>query len=222
MDKLQLDNNEFYQSLLQKIGKAYDTGKRKAATSVNEALLQTYWKIGQYIVEFEQEGNVKAAYGKQLLIRLAKDLRGLYGKGFSRSNLYNMRLFYLNNSKIQTVSGRLSWSHHVELLSISNDLERQFYQQQTIRENWSVRELKRQRKTALFQRLALSKDKKGILRLAKEGQRIADAKDLVKDAYVFEFLGFSEQSIYSERILEKRLLDKLQQFLLELGKGFAF
>jgi len=133
-----------------------------------------------------------------------------------------MRLFFVKYQKIQTLSGELSWSHYVELLSISDDLERSFYEKQTLIESWSVRELKRHKKTALFHRLALSKDKKGILELAKTGQEIKTAADLAKDPYIFEFLGFSEKNIFSESELEQRLLDKLQQFLLELGKGFAF
>ena len=160
-------------------------------------------------------------YGKKLLIQLAKDLKIELGKGFSRSNLYQMRLFYLKYQKIQTVSGELSWSHYVELLSISDDLERSFYEKQILIESWSVRELKRQKKTALFQRLALSKDKDGILELAKTGREIKRPEDLTKDPYIFEFLGFSEKNIFSESELELKLLDKLQEFLLELGKGFG-
>jgi len=133
-----------------------------------------------------------------------------------------MRQFYLKYPKIQTVSGKLSWSHFVELLSISDNLERSFYEQQILIENWSVRELKRQKSTALFHRLALSKDKEGILKLAKKGHQVQSPTDLSKDPYVFEFLGIPEDSLYSELELEKRLINKLQQFLLELGKGFAF
>ena len=153
---------------------------------------------------------------------MAKDLKIKLGKGFSRSNLYQMRQFYLKYQKIQTVSGELSWSHYIELLSVSDDLARSFYEKQALIEGWSVRELKRQKQTALFHRLALSKDKEGILELARTGQEIKTVDDLAKDPYVFEFLGLSEKSLFSELELEKRLLDKLQEFLLELGKGFAF
>lgn len=220
--KRHLGKRESYQTLLQKIGNTYQLHKAKAVQSINRELLQGYWTIGKYIVEFEQAGQLKATYGKQLLVQLAKDLKVQLGKGFSRSNLYQMRQFYIKYPIFQTVSGELSWSHYIELLSISDNLERGFYERQAILENWSVRELKRQKKTALFHRLALSKDKEGIIALAKSGHQIKTADDLPKDPYVFEFLGLSEQALFSEYELEHKLIDKLQQFLLELGKGFAF
>ena len=221
MSKLSI-NNKNYQILLQKIGATYQQNQTKAFSAVNQQKVLAYWAIGQHIVEYEQAGNVKAEYGKQLLVQLAKDLKTRFGKGFSRTNLVYMRLFYLNYPKSQTVSDQLSWSHYIELLSISDALERSFYKQQTLLEKWSVRELQRQKKTALFHRLALSKDKEGILNLAKKGHQIQAPDDLSKDPYIFEFLGLREDSLYSELDLEKRLIDKLQQFLLELGKGFAF
>lgn len=221
MSKLSTSDKN-YQALLQKIGNTYQQHQANAYTFVNREKVLAYWAIGQHIVEYEQAGKIKAAYGKQLLIQLSKDLRTRFGKGFSRTNLVYMRLFYLNYPKSQTVSDQLSWSHLVELLSMSDDLERSFYEQQTVLERWSVRELKRQKKTALFHRLALSKDKEGILKLAKKGYQVQSPNDLSRDPYVFEFLGLKEDSLYSELDLEKRLIDKLQQFLLELGKGFAF
>lgn len=133
-----------------------------------------------------------------------------------------MRLFYLKYEKFQTVSGKLSWSHYAELLSISDDLARSFYEKQCADENWSVRELKRQRNTGLFERLALSKDKKGVLKLSQKGQLVEKAEDIVKDPYVFEFLKIPEHQRYTEKDLEKKLIDNLGHFLLELGKGFAF
>jgi len=133
-------------------------------------LLETYWAIGQYIVEFEQEGNASASYGKQLLLQLSKDLKDSLGKGFSQSNLQRMRQFYLDYPIYATVSHKLSWSHFVELLKIEDKLERSFYEKQSIIEKWSIRELIRQKKSSLFLRLASSKDKEGILKLAKEGQ----------------------------------------------------
>lgn len=220
--KNMIKKNDEYQLLLDKIGETYSYHKSKAVNSVNKELLESYWKIGEYIVKFEQKGKMKAEYGKQLLIRLAKDLKVKHGKGFSRSNLYQMRQFYQKYPKIQTVSGELTWSHYVELLNVSDDLARSFYQKQSLIESWSVRELKRQKKTALFQRLALSKDKEGIIEMSKTGHQIKTPDDLAKDPYVFEFLGLSEQGLFKESELENRLLNKLQQFLLELGKGFAF
>lgn len=167
-----IEANKTYQNLLEKIGQTYTYHKTKAIVSVNQEILKAYWTIGHHIIEFEQAGKIKADYGKQLLIQLAKDLKVQFGKGFSRSNLYQMRQFYLIYKKFQTVSGKLTWSHYVELLGISDDLERSFYEKQTTIEGWSVRELKRQKKTALFHRLALSKDKQGILEMAKNGHII--------------------------------------------------
>jgi len=133
-----------------------------------------------------------------------------------------MRLFSLRYPDGVTVSHQLSWSHFVELLKIDDELERKFYENQSIREKWSVRELRRQKDSALFQRLALSKDKKGIINLAQYGQVIKSHSDVIKDPYILEFLGLPEQERYSEKQLEKRIIENLQTFLLELGKGFAF
>lgn len=133
-----------------------------------------------------------------------------------------MRLLYIKYEKFQTLSGKLSWSHYTELLSVSDDLARSFYEKQCEKESWSVRELKRQRGSGLFERLALSKDKKGVLELARTGQVIETGKDLVKNPYVFEFLNIPENYKYTELELESRLIGNLEHFLLELGKGFAF
>ena len=216
-----ITKNAVYKNLISKIGATYTRQKNLAISAVNLELLKGYWEIGQHIVEYEQAGQIKAEYGRKLIIELSKDLTTQYGKGFSRTNLKNMRQFY-QSYPLPDISGELSWSHYVELLSVSDDLERQFYEQQTRIERWSIRELKRQKKTALFQRLALSKDKEGILQLAKEGHQIKTPDDLTKDPYIFEFLGIPEGSLYTESELEERLLNHLQAFLLELGKGFAF
>lgn len=148
-----------YQHLLLTISDTYQSGQVKATQAVNIQLLETYWQIGQHIVEFEQGGNARAEYGKALISNLAKDLSLLHGKGFSRSNIVYMRLLYLRYPISQKPSHKLSWSHFVELLKIEDDLERKFYENQTIAERWSVPQLKRQKNTALFQRLALSKNK---------------------------------------------------------------
>lgn len=144
-----------------------------------------------------------------------------FGKGFSRSNLQYMRLLYVYYPNCQSLSGKLSWSHYTELLSISDGLARSFYEQQCVQENWSIRELKRQRDSALFERLALSKDKAEILALSQAGHSVIQPRDVVKDPYVFEFLDLPEHN-YRESELENRLIEKLEHFLLELGKGFAF
>ena len=189
---------------------------------VNNILVQTYWNIGKRIVDHEQQGDVKAEYGSRLLKELSSDLKSRYGKGFSRSNLQYMRLLYIKFTIYQTLSGKLTWSHYTELLSISDDLARSFYEKQCVSDNWSVRELKRQRQTGLFERIALSSDKSDIMELAQNGQIINESNDIIKDPYVFEFLQIPMTQRYSEKELEKRLLDNLGQFLLELGKGFAF
>jgi predicted nuclease of restriction endonuclease-like (RecB) superfamily len=145
-----------------------------------------------------------------------------YGKGFSRSNLSYMRLFYVKYPNRETVSHKLGWSHYFELLKVEDDLAREFYQNQSEIENWTVRELKRQKKTGLFHRLALSQDKEKVLELSKKGHLIKSEKDLIKDPYIFEFLGIPENKQYSENDVEKAIINNLQSFLLELGKGFAF
>lgn len=211
-----------YTALKQGIGSLLETGRRQAAQQINTILVHTYWQIGQYIVEFEQKGENRAEYGNKLIDMLSKDLTAEYGKGFSRSNLKNFRAFYLAFPIGQTLSGQLSWSHYVELLKIAEDLERQFYIKQCEQENWSVRELKRQMKSMLFHRLALSKSKEAVLELAKLGVHIQQSKDIIKDPYVFEFLGIPQQEKHLEDDLEQKLVANLEKFLLELGKGFAF
>ena len=211
-----------YQSLLQQISDTYAGGQRQAAQAVNTHLLETYWQIGRYIVEFEQGGDAKATYGKQLLENLSRDLKDRHGKGFSRSNLVYMRLLYLKYPISETLSHQLNWSHYTELLKVEDDLERSFYEKQALHENWSVRELKRQKKASLFLRLAASQNKEGILKLAQEGQVVEKSTDMLREPYVLEFLKIPEPYHLSESELEKRLIEHLQHFLLELGKGFAF
>ncbi len=151
-----------HQNLAIDIAKILEKGRNNAVSSVNTILLQTYWEVGKTIVEFEQKGNIKAEYGKELLVSLSKELKK-YGKGFSRSNLQYMRLFYISFPKIPDASGKLTWSHYVEILGISDELARSFYEKQCILENWSVRELKRQKHSMLFERFAIGKNKKEIL-----------------------------------------------------------
>jgi predicted nuclease of restriction endonuclease-like (RecB) superfamily len=211
-----------YQNLLVKISDTYQSGQVKATQAINTQLLETYWQIGQHIVEFEQGGNARAEYGKALISNLAKDLSLLHGKGFSVSNVKRFRQFYLAYPIGATVSHQLSWSHIVEFLKIDNTIERSFYEKQTQIENWNVRELIRQKNSALFQRLSLSRNKEEILQLSAKGQEIATPKDILKDPYVFEFLKIPEEQLPSEQELENHLCNNLQQFLLELGKGFTY
>lgn len=213
---------EKYKKLISKIGNEYTNAKHFAIKAINNELIKAYWQIGKYIIEFEQDGKIKADYGSFLLDTLSKDLKTKYGKGFSRTNLVYIRLFYIKYQKSQTLSDQLSWSHYVELLSISNDLERNFYEKQSINERWSVRELKKQKGKSLFERLANSKDKEGILKLSQKGQTIQNKKDIIKDPYILDFIDFPEKYQYSETELEQKIIDNLQNFLLELGKGFAF
>ena len=218
---LQIDDSE-YVRLVSLITDVWDKARDQAAISVNTELLEANWQTGRYIVEFEQKGNVKAEYGKQLLTNLAKDLTRLRGKGYSRSNLFNMRLFYIRFQKIQTVSGQLSWSHYLELLKCDDPMEMQFYKKECINQGWKVRELKRQIKSSLFQRLALSTDKEGILALANEGHQVQKAADIIRDPFVLEFTGLPKQKQYKEKDLEDALKENMEKFLLELGRGFAF
>ena len=211
-----------YNSLKKHIGNLLKEGRSQAGRAVNSILVQTYWQIGKHIVEFEQGGNQKSGYGTALLDRLSKDLIIEYGKGFSRSNLFQIRLFYLKFPKIQTLSGQLSWSHYSEIIKADDELEISFYVKECEKENWSVRELKRQMKSMLFHRMALSKNKSEVLQLSQKGNEIQKPEDVIKDPYVFEFLGIPEKDRYLEGELEEKLIQNLETFLLELGKGFAF
>jgi len=202
-----------------------ENARKDVAKQVNSILVRTYWEIGRIIIEEEQKRSDRAEYGKQLLIELSKKLSKEYGKGFSRSNLQNMRNFYLLYPICQTVSGKLTWSHYCELLSISDNSKRNFYEKESINSNWSVRELKRQIKTSLFERLLLSsgeKNKEKVLELSLKGNEINKASDIIKDPYVFEFLGIPEEKAILESDLEKALIIHIEKFLLELGKGFMY
>ena len=211
-----------YHSLVTSLGVLLERAREKAYQQVNQILVETYWELGKRIVEFEQQGKERAKYGGKLLNRLSVDLTSLYGRGFSQDNLEKMRRFYLTFPNSATLSRKFSWSHYCLLFRIDNELARDFYRLEAERECWSVRELDRQINSLLFERIALSKDKKGVLELARKGQIVLKASDLVKDPYIFEFLGLEEFPRYSETILEERMITHLKQFLLELGKGFTF
>ncbi|MFT6000647.1 MAG: putative nuclease of restriction endonuclease-like (RecB) superfamily [Neolewinella sp.] len=217
-----VNNNQNYHTLVQKIGDRYAQGRATAVHAVNHELVLTYWEIGRYIVEFEQAGKAKATYGKSLLKQLSIDLQLTLGTGFNLSNLKDMRRFYLHWPKSQTLSGFLSWSHYVEFLKIKNDNARSFYEQQTIIEKWSVRELKRQKTAGLYERLARSKNKEEILELARKGKRVVRPEDLIREPLVLDFLKLPEDKSYLESELEERLISHLKDFMLELGKGYAF
>jgi hypothetical protein len=201
-----------YTALISQIGQLLQAGRNQAVKTIDNILVQTYWQIGKYIVEFEQGGQEKSEYGTKLLNRLSKDLTLIYGKGFSRSNIFQIRQMYIKFPKIQTLSGQLSWSHYVEILKAEDPLEISFYIKQCENENWSVRELRRQMNSMLFHRLALSKDKKGVLKLAEKGQEIQKPEDVLKDPYVFEFLGIPQKQKYKEGELEKLLETNIAEF----------
>lgn len=211
-----------YDSLIEDIGGLLEQGRKQAYRAINNILVRTYWAIGKRIVEYELSSREHAGYGSKLFERIVSDLRIKYGKGFSRSNVVYMRLLCKKYPKSQTLSDQLTWSHYIELLTVEEDLERSFYEKQCINEKWGIRELKRQVNSALYHRIALSKDKKGVMALSKKGQRIEQARDVVKEPFVLEFLGIPEDYKYTEKELEQKIIDNLQMFLLELGKGFTF
>ncbi len=217
-----LTQNTNYNKLVSDIGTLLNNGRKQMAIAVNTSMVQTYWSIGKHIVEFEQKGNERAEYGSNLINRLSRDLTERYGKGFGKSNLLYIRKFYLTFPKSGTVSHLLTWSHFYEILKKDDPMEISFYVKQCEIEGWSVRELKRQMQSMLFHRLAVSKDKEQVLKLAEEGQQVQKPEDILRDPYVFDFVGLPEITNYSEKDLEDGLLQQFEMFLLELGKGFAF
>lgn len=212
-------------SMILEIRELLENARKNVAQQVNTQLLTTYWNIGRIIVEYEQQNQIRADYGKQTLRELSKELTREFGKGFSRSNLQNMRAFYLAYEKCQTVSGKLSWSHYCELLNITDENKRSFYEKESINSGWSVRELKRQIDSSLYERLLLSSgdaNKEKVLSLAQKGIEINQPADIIRDPYVFEFLGVPENKPILESDLEKALVVQIEKFLLELGRGFMF
>ena len=240
----EFQNNEIFQRVVELLQQA----KQQVLRTVNSTMVLTYFEIGRIIVEEEQSGNERADYGKQLLKGLSERLIAEFGKGFSVDNLQNMRKFYFLYSNYETLSSisdsdkstrenmqfltgnledsatefRLSWSHYIILIRVDDKFERNFYEIESIKNNWSVRELKRQFNSALYTRLSLSRDKEGVLKLSEVGQIIEKPKDIIKDPYILEFLGLPELYQYSESELEGEIINKLENFLLELGQGFAF
>ncbi len=208
--------------------------RQRAYQTINLAMVQAYWLIGKRIVEEDQQGEARAIYGKALLKTLSEQLNKEFGKGFSVDNLENMRSFYLTYSISETASRKsktmvgstpnfqLSWSHYLMLIAIKDFNERAFYEIEAVENNWSLRQLKRQYDSGLYMRLALSTDKMGIKQLAEKGQIIESPIDAIKEPYILEFLNLKEHYQYSESDLESALIDKLEAFLLELGKGYTF
>lgn len=220
-----MENELVDKSMIEQIETLLVNARRKVAAEVNTTLLSTYWQIGRLIVENEQQHNNRAEYGRQTLKTLSKILTQKFGKGFSVSNLQSMRRFYLTHEKQQTVSVKLSWSHYCELLIISDEQKRSFYEKECEKARWSVRELKRQIESSLFERLLLSNgnaNKEKVLSFSQKGNEIEKPEDIIRDPYVFEFLGLPEDKPFMESDLEATLVAQIEKFLLELGRGFMF
>lgn len=218
LDKLGSSN------IFDKVSDLLKQARQTVTKSVNNTMVVTYFEIGKMIIEEEQAGKERAEYGKQLIIELSNRLSSDFGKGFSVTNIQQMRNFYLIYQKQQTLSAKfnLSWSHYLKLMRIDDKNERKFYEIEAVNNGWSLREFQRQFDSALYERLALSKDKRKLKELADKGQLIEKPQDALKDPYILEFVGLKEGNIYSESELEQRLIDKLEHFLLELGKGYTF
>lgn len=214
-----------FDTLLENIRLIIHRARKNVASKINSELLLTYWEIGKRIVNEESDKRYDQSSTRQLILNLSAQLTKDLGTGFSRSNLFNMRRFYLEYPDVQTVSGQLNWSHYSELLIIEDKQKKSFYEKETINSGWSVRELKRQIDSSLFERLLLSKgdvNKEMVNKLARVGQELESPEDLVKDPYVFEFLGIPMNKPVLEKDLERRLIRHIEDFLLELGKGFMF
>ena len=227
-----------------------ESARNTVARGVDLVQVHTNFESGRHIVEFEQQGEGRAEYGTQMLKSLAERLTAEFGSGFSATNLKLMRQFYaLHPQRMgQTASGlfetrtqqpigqtvsdllatpknrpfSLSWSHYVFLLGIKKTEERSFYEIESTHQNWTLRELRRQFQSGLYERLALSRDQDGIRQLAQQGQIVSQPKDLLKEPLVLEFLGLTEQARFSESDLEAAIISQIEHFLLELGKGFLF
>ena len=220
-----LPTSQAFRLVVHEIGDLLAAARSNVARQVNRELLSTYWNIGRIIAEYEQTVPERADYGKQTLKELSRALTAEFGKGFSRANLYNMRQFYLSYEKVQSVTGKLTWTHYCELLTISDTDKRNFYEKEAINANWSVRELKRQIDSSLFERLLLSRgdaNQERVMALAEKGIEILEPSDLIRDPYVFEFLGIPEDKPMMESDLERALVQQIEKFLLELGRGFMF
>ena len=254
------------EQLFYAISRLIDESRRQVAKAVNTAMVYTYYSVGQYIVEFEQGGKVRAAYGKEVLKRLSARLTEQYGKGWSEDNLENCRKLFLNYSITEPVVRKLNqetitepvvrklnqetisepavrksdqeinsepvarnthtfllpWTHYLILMRVKNLQARKFYEIEAYNQQWSKRQLQRQIASSLYERLALSRDKDEVMRLANEGQVMEKPSDIIKNPLVLEFLGLKPDTAYSETDLETAILDKLESFLLECGKGFLF
>ena len=210
------------EALYSRVREILVAARGRAWQAVNATMVEAYWEVGRRIVEEEQAGRERADYGKRVIAGLSDHLREEFGKGYDRSNLFHMRAFFLAYPIVDAVRRQLSWTHYRLLLRVDKSNARAFYETEAINARWSIRELERQINSLLFDRLALSRDKAGVLALAQKGHEITQPSDLVKDPLVLEFTGLRQDEHFLESDLEQALIGKLQQFLLELGKGFAF
>ena len=217
---------EIKKDIYQEIHDLLHNARQNIISNINSTMTKTYFLIGKRIVEEEQNGNKRAEHGKNLIKILSEKLTKEFGKGFSETNLEQMRKFFKVYGIPQTLSEEfqfnLSWSHYLILMRIKDINARNFYEIEAFENNWSLRELKRQVNSSLYERLVLSKDKEKVKELAVKGQIIEKPQDIIKDPYILEFLGLDEKSDYSENKLETEIINKLEMFLLELGKGFTF
>ena len=226
--------------LFDRISRIIDSARQRVARAVDTEMVQAYWSIGREIIVDEQQGRHRADYGGKVIESLSSRLTRVYGEGWSTSHLWHIRQFYLiyknrkppklhtaraesrNPQILQTLCAELSWSHYRVLMRVENPQARAFYEIECRANNWSVRELERQKNSLLYERLALSRDKKGLKKLSQKGQEIKSYQDMIKDPYVLEFSGLPVYAKLYESDLEQSLCDNLSRFLLELGKGFTF
>ena len=216
------DSTKNTDQLLQRIHRILEEARNKVYHTANTEMLQAYWRIGREIVEEEQKGKDRAAYGRALLEELAIRLSELYGKSFSSRHLRYMRQFYREFPKWNAVRSELSWTHYRMLLKVEKEKAREFYMKETITGNWSTRQLERQINSLYFDRLLMSKDKKGLMLDTNKGKEAMQPGSIIKDPFVLEFLDVKESEHLTESRLESALIEKLQHFILELGNGFSF
>ncbi|MDR2122880.1 MAG: PDDEXK nuclease domain-containing protein [Flavobacteriaceae bacterium] len=210
------------QSIIADIKAIISQSKDKAIRAVDHQRTLMYWHIGKRIFEEEQEGKDRADYGAYLIKYLSKQLQPEFGSGFSSRQLQWYRQFYRTFPIVSTLWTQLSWSQYKLLLSLDTDEQREFYIAETIKNNWTVRQLERQIYSSLYERLLLSNDKESVLAVAKNEKQPSDAKEIIKDPMFLEFLGLKREASYYERDLENAIITHLQEFLLELGNGFSF
>lgn len=228
--------------VFQSVQELIEKTQQSIVRNVNSTMVATYFQIGRMIVEDEQQGKAYATYGKETITELSQHLTAHCGKGYSPDSLERMRAFFVEYGNYETLSRNssgpnsnsatvlrnlptglnLSWSHYITLLKIKDRQERRFYELEAATSNWSVREMQRQINSSYYERLSLSRDKEGVRKLAEQGQLLDRPTDILKSPVILEFLDLKEDHRYSENDLETAIINKLEHFMLELGKGFLF